>query len=327
MKSVLSLAALLTSVLAASRTSAPSGCITAGSGGTYSTIQAAVNSLSTTSTTAQCIFIEPGTYKEQVLVSARSAQLTFYGYTSDTLSYSANQVTITNNLAAASGLTDDETGTLRVKAANFKAYNINIVNSYGKGSQAIALSAYATSGYYACQIRGYQDTVLAQTGYQLYAMSYIEGVTDFIFGQYALAWFNECDIRVLTATEGTITANGRTSSSGTSYYVFNSCTIAAASGNTVTSGAYYLGRPWTEYARVVFQYTTMTNVINSAGWIEWSSSTPNTEDVLFGEYQNAGAGVSSARASFAETLTSAVSINTILGSSYTSAAYYDATYM
>lgn len=205
MKSVFSFATLVTSVLAASRTSAPSGCITAGSGGTYSTVQKAVDSLSTTSTTAQCIFIEAGTYKEQVVVSSRAAQLTFYGYTEDTLSYSANQVTITNNLAAASGLTDDETGTLRVQATNFKAYNINIVNSYGKGSQAIALSAYAASGYYACQIKGYQDTVLAQTGNQLYAQSYIEGATDFVFGQYATAWFDECDIGVLTASLGTIT--------------------------------------------------------------------------------------------------------------------------
>lgn len=72
----------------------------------------------------------------------------------------------------------------------------------------------------------------------------------------------------------------------------------------------------------------MTNVINSAGWIEWSSSEPNTADVLFGEYGNAGAGATtSGRASFSEQLSAAVSINTILGSSYTSAGYYDATYM
>ncbi|KAJ4396657.1 hypothetical protein N0V93_000878 [Gnomoniopsis smithogilvyi] len=327
MKSLLSLAALVTTVLATSRTSAPSGCITAGSGGTYSTIQAAVDSLSTTSTTAQCIFIEAGTYNEQVVVSSREAQLTFYGYTSDTSSYSSNEVTITNDLSAADGLSDDETGTLRVQATNFKAYNINIANTYGEGSQAIALSAYADSGYYACQITGYQDTVLAETGYQLYAQSYIEGATDFIFGQYSPAWFEECDIGVLAASEGTITANGRVGSSGTSYYVFNSCSIAAASGQTVADGAYYLGRPWTEYARVVFQYTTMTDVINSAGWIEWSSSEPNTEDVLFGEYGNAGAGASGTRASFAEELSAAISIDTILGSSYTSAGYYDASYM
>lgn len=108
----------------------------------------------------------------------------------------------------------------------------------------------------------------------------------------------------------------------------NSCAIAAAPGNTVASGAYFLGRPWTEYARVVFQYCTMTAVINSAGWEQWSTSTPNTAGVLFGEFGNTGAGAStSARASFSEVLTAAVSINTILGSSYTTAGYYDATYM
>jgi len=49
---------------------------------------------------------------------------------------------------------------------------------------------------------------------------------------------------------------------------------------------------------------------------------------LFGEYDNAGAGASTtARASFAEILTAGVSINTVLGSSYASAGYYDATYM
>lgn len=129
MRSLLAFASLLTSVLATSRTSAPSGCITAGSGGTYSTIQAAVDSLSTTSTTAQCVFIEPGSYEEQVTVPSREAQLTFYGYTEDTSSYADNEVTITYNLAVADGLSDEETGTLIVLATNFKMYNINVANT------------------------------------------------------------------------------------------------------------------------------------------------------------------------------------------------------
>jgi pectinesterase len=206
MKSFFAVLALASSAFATSRTTAPSGCITvAKSGGTYSTIQAAVNSLSTSSSTAQCIFIGAGTYSEQVLVSARSAQLTFYGYTSDTSSYSSNQVTITSSLSAASGLSDDETGTLRIKATNFKMYNINVNNGYGKGSQAIALSAYASSGYYACSFTGYQDTVLAESGEQLYADCLIQGATDFIFGQDAFAWFDTCDIRVLAASSGYVT--------------------------------------------------------------------------------------------------------------------------
>ncbi|KAH8666848.1 family 8 carbohydrate esterase [Xylariales sp. PMI_506] len=319
--------ALVATACATSRTTAPSGCITvATSGGDYSSIQSAVDSLSTTSSTAQCIFIESGTYEEQVEVPSREAELTFYGYTSDTSSYTGNKVTITASYSVADGLSDDETGTLRIKADNFKMYNINVNNGYGEGSQAIALSAYADSGYYGCQFTGYQDTVLAESGYQVYANCLIQGATDFIFGQDAPAWFENCDIRVLDASIGYVTANGRDSSSGESYYVFNNCDVAAASGESVTAGAFYLGRPWGAYARVVFQDSTLSEVINSAGWAEWSSSDPNTSDVTFGEYDNSGDGAEGTRASFAETLSSAVSISTILGSSYASAAYYDADY-
>jgi pectinesterase len=205
MKYLLAFLTTIAAALADGRTSAPSGCITVGSGGKFDTIQSAVDSLSTSSSDAQCIFIQPGTYSEQVLVSSRKAQLTVYGYTKDTSSYSANQVTITGSLSQANGLSNDETATLRVKATNFKMYNINVANTYGKGSQAVALSAYADSGYYACAFTGYQDTLLAQTGNQLYSGCMISGVTDFIFGQNAPAWFENCDIRVLSAKMGYIT--------------------------------------------------------------------------------------------------------------------------
>ncbi|KAG6361779.1 hypothetical protein INS49_010008 [Diaporthe citri] len=317
MKSLFALVSCATTALAASRTSAPAGCITVGSGG-YSTIQAAVNSLSTSASGTQCIFISPGTYKEQVLVSARSAQLTIYGSTTDTTGYAANSVTITGSKSQADGLSNDETATLRVKAANFKLYN---------GSQAVALSAYADSGYYGSAFTGYQDTLLANTGKQLYAGNLIQGATDFIFGQNAAAWFEDNDIRVVSASLGYITANGRSSSSGTSYYVFNNCDVAAASGNSVSNGAYYLGRPWGEYARVVFQKSSLSAVINGAGWHIWNTGDERTGHVTFGEYGNTGTGASGTRASFAKKLSSPVAISTILGSNYASLGFYDAEYM
>jgi len=74
-------------------------------------------------------------------------------------------------------------------AKNTKFYNINIKNTYGSGSQAVALAAYnAQQGYYGVGLYSYQDTLLAQTGTQVYARCYIEGATDFIFGQYAVAY-------------------------------------------------------------------------------------------------------------------------------------------
>ncbi|KAF3808910.1 Pectinesterase [Colletotrichum gloeosporioides] len=330
MKSFFTVLTFVTAALAASRTSAPSGCVVvkkSPSSGQFSTIQKAVDSLSTTSSSKQCIFIDQGTYSEQVLVPARTAQLTIYGYTADTSSYSGNKVTITAKKSQADGLTDDETGTLRVKAKNFKLYNVNVVNAYGQGSQAIALSSYADSGFYGCQFTGFQDTILTQQGNQLYSKCLIQGATDVIFGQKSMAWFEKCDLRAVSAKLGYFTANGAASSSAKSEYVFNSCTVAAASGATVPDGAFYLGRPWGAYAQVVYQKTTMTGIINSKGWSVWSTSDARTGNVLFGEYSDTGIGSQGSRATFSKKLSSAVAISSILGSGYASAGYYDASYM
>lgn len=206
MKSVYAGLGLIPAALAASRTSAPSGCITvASSGGNYSTIQSAVNSLSTTASGTQCIFIKPGTYKEQVLVSARNAQLSIYGSTTDDTSYAANTVTIVQSKSQADGLSNDGTATLRVKADGFRLYNVDVENSYGQGSQAVALSAYADSGYYGSSFIGFQDTVLSNQGNHVFLDSTIVGATDFIFGQHARAWFEGVDIRVVEKSLGYIT--------------------------------------------------------------------------------------------------------------------------
>lgn len=112
-----------TLVLAASRTSPPSGCLhVAKSGGTYTTVQAAINALSTTSTADQCVFINQGTYTEQVYIPSRSAKLTVYGYTTDTTSYSGNKAIITFSSPASTAGSNDKSGTLRVHANNVKVY-------------------------------------------------------------------------------------------------------------------------------------------------------------------------------------------------------------
>jgi pectinesterase len=285
-----------------------------------------VNALSTTSTTAQSIFIYAGTYSEQVTIPALKSALTIYGYTTDTSSYSSNVVTITHSASLLSGYANDEaTGTVINQSANTKFYNINIKNSYGKGSQAIALAAYNTQqGYYGVGLYGYQDTLLAQTGSQVYAKCYIEGAVDFIFGQHAVAWIDGSTIAV-SAAKGAVTASGRASSSDASYYVINKSTIAAKSGVSITSGSVYLGRPWGAYARVIVQNTALSAIINSAGWEVWSTSDTRTSGVTFEEYGNTGTGASGTRASFSSKLSSAVTIKTILGSSYTS--WVDTTYL
>jgi pectinesterase len=122
------------------RTSAPSGCLTVGSSGKYSTIGSALGALGSSKSDA-CIYIAAGTYKEQITVNY-PGKLTMYGETTDTSSYKKNRVTITHTISSPQAGTLDKSATVNVVSAGFKMYNINVVNGYGKGSQAVA---YVTS--------------------------------------------------------------------------------------------------------------------------------------------------------------------------------------
>jgi pectinesterase len=283
----------------------PAGAITIAKDGSgkYTSIAKAL-----ADTSSSVYYIYPGNYTEQVVISR--ANIKIYGETSSLSSYSGNTVTISRNMPASVAGSNDASGTVRVTSAatGVRLYNLNIENTYGKPvnqAQAIALSAYgAKFGVYGCQLRGVQDTLLANAGTQYYAKTLIRGSTDFIFGQTASIWITNSQIE--TVASGYITASGR-SSEDANWYVIDHSTITG-------SGSTYLGRPWRNYARVVFQYSNLGSNVNAAGWSVWNTDTPNTDHAYYGEYQNTGAGASGTRVSWAKKLTAAVSINSVLGS-------------
>ena len=135
--------ALISLTLAASRTKAPPGALTVGRRQQYTTISQAVAALSNTTTSEQIIFINPGTYAEQVYIPKLSGPLTVQGYTTDDSKYAKNQVTIVASESQKTKPNNDLTGTLRVWTSDFKLYNVNVRNAFGQGSQAIAISAQA----------------------------------------------------------------------------------------------------------------------------------------------------------------------------------------
>ncbi|KAG9088174.1 hypothetical protein FRC07_012645 [Ceratobasidium sp. 392] len=281
--------------------SPPSGAITVGPGGKYSTLTAAL-----ADTSSNVYFVYATSIKERVVIT-RSG-ITIYGQTSNALTYTSNQVTITNNIPASTAGSNEASATVSVKGADVKLYNLNIANTYGQGSQAIALSVAATRfGGYGLKLTGYQDTFLANTGLQFIGKSYVSGATDFIFGGASL-WLTGSTIE--TVGNGYITASSRSSEDAT-YYVIDKSTITG-------TGTQYLGRPWRNYARVIFQNSSLGSQIQAAGWSQWSSSSPNTDHILFGEYNNSGSGAwKSGRASFATKLSAGVSMSTVFGGSTT----------
>jgi pectinesterase len=195
--------------------------------------------------------------------------------------------------------------TANIKSPNFSAYNLNFINTYGAGAQAVAVTANGDKqGYYGCSFKGYQDTLYAKAGSQYYSNCYIEGAVDFIFGK-AAAWFGECVVASNGA--GYVTASSRETSDDTSWYVFDHSTITAASGVSSLAGKVYLGRPWRVLARVIYQYSELSNVINAAGWTTMAEgATP-----IFEEYQNTGDGSSTAGRKFLTKANAAVSKGTL----------------
>ncbi|QKX54218.1 uncharacterized protein TRUGW13939_01303 [Talaromyces rugulosus] len=289
------------------RTSAPSGCLTVGTSGTYSTISDALTELASSTSTA-CIYISAGTYEEQLTIDY-GGSLTLYGETTNTGTYKENTVTITHTISSSEAGSLDLSSTINVVSDGFRMYNINVVNGYGEGAQAVALTANANElGFYACQISGYQDTLYAKAGYQYYSNCMMEGADDYIFGD-ASAWFGECDI--VSNGSGSITANSRESSSDTSWYCFDNCSVDAASGVSL-DGDVYLGRPWRVLARVVYQNSVLSDIVNAEGWITMADgATP-----LYYEYNNSGAGSDTSERLYESSISAAVAKTTVLGSNW-----------
>ncbi|KAJ7173965.1 pectin methyl esterase [Mycena crocata] len=310
----------LPAVLGLSRTSPPAEAIvvrqTGATSGQFTTISSALASLS--GTAPATIFIYPGTYHEQVIITHPS--LTIMGSTTDTGSYKQNTVTITDNLNAQDNGGNDACATVRATSAspNLKIYNVNIVNSFGMGKQATALSAKGTQqGFYGLSVTGYQDTLLADGGgFQYYSNCFVEGAVDYIYGS-ASAWFGECTIA--SNGGGAITANSRDSTTDPSYYVIDSSTITSATSTSLVAKV-FLARPWRTFARVVFQNSVLPDLINAAGYTTLAANaTP-----IFSEIGNTGAGASTSKRVTYTPISAALTHQQVLGANYS--AWIDSTF-
>lgn len=329
---VLALASIICVVCADKyeRTKPDRGALVVDASGKYSgsflNISSAVSSLHNR-TDAQKIFILPGIYIEQVYIPPHAGPITIQGYTGNAQGYAQNKVTITGNLSRQTpGLANnDATSTVRLWTSNVKLYNLNIANTFGQAAtsgQALALSAQKTNqGFYGCKFTGYQDTIYANEGRQIYAKSYINGAVDFIFGLRAIAWFDKVDIE--TIGPGFITANGRDAANNTSFYVFNEAKVTGTSGRNST----FLGRPWRPYSRVVFQKSYLGDVVNPEGWSRWDA-VQSVENVFYKEYKNYGPGADThLRANFSSQLSAPIKATDLFGKRYEKEVWVDADYL
>ncbi|CAG7975160.1 unnamed protein product [Penicillium salamii] len=274
--------------------------------GPYMNITAAIAALPSDGN-GYTVYVMAGTYNEQISVT-RKGKTILRGQTVFENDYTQNTVAVSySNGVLTSANKDEETPVVNAKNTDGKGlaiYNINFQNTYPQTANTAALAAdfYGTVQSYGCSYIGYQDTLLANKGTQVFSNCYIEGSIDFIWG-FSTAFFHKSVIATNTAGS-CIAAMSRSSSTATGGYVFDNCLVTYTSSYGSTYQNTWLGRPYSSYSRVVYMNSYLDQHINPIGWHVWSTSTPQTDYVTFGEFNNTGPGSwSSSRASFATNLT------------------------
>jgi pectinesterase len=134
-----------------------------------------------------------------------------------------------------------------------------------------------------CRLLGNQDTLYlaGQTSRDYFNGCYIEGTTDFIFGA-ATAYFEHCTLHSKINSYVTAASTPKGKKYG---FVFNECKLTAAEGVDKA----FLGRPWRDYARVVFIHCAIGKHIAPAGWVNWDK-TSRDKTAFYAEFENNGEG-------------------------------------
>ena len=279
--------------------------VAADGSGQFRTVQAAVDSAPKGNIR---IDIKPGEYREVIKVNANGVELHGLG------SSPADTVLVYDNSAGTPGpdgrqLGTGRSGTMTVTGDDFTAENLTIANDFEKkhgrvevGSQAVALNISGDRGVLRhVRLLGYQDTLYAGSklchapvgdpaaekpcyaARQYYSDCYIEGHVDFIFGD-ARAVFDRCEIHAMAHVMDTITAQSRLQPSKISGYVFRDCTITAEEG----ARDILLGRPWRDYATVIFINTDFRAPLDPAGWKEWDGRLKTSDYAEFNSHGLSG---------------------------------------
>ena len=258
--------------------------------GDYTSVQDAIDAVEDGN--RGIIYIRPGVYDENIYAGTKDDT----GKYISLIGEDAETTILTSSIDRGD---DSDTqyydcAALNVYVSRFYAQNLTIRNTSGDVGQAEALF---TSGdahtFNSCIISGYQDTYKSNVDSRGYFYNCtIIGATDFIYDS-GLEWFEECEISCLEGG-GYITAAGDAGlimtnvlypklSTSTFYagLFFRGCQITAEDG--VSSGSYYLGRPWKEGCGTMFIQCTLGDHINEAGWNSWDG---NEDNCSYAEYLN-----------------------------------------
>ncbi len=263
--------------------------VAADGSGDFVSVQQAIDTVPDYNPDRLVIHIKPGIYKEQIKISQTKPFITLEGE-------DAARTIVTFNLSARTAGDTRTSYSAYIGGSDFRAANVTFENSYGTGSQAVAVYVNTDRVVFRnCRFLGWQDTLFAHGGRQYYKDCYIEGHVDFIFGN-GTAVFEDCHIH--SKGQGYVTAQWRLSDSETNGFVFRHCKLTGSD----TGKGVYLGRPWRPFGRVVFIECWIDAHIKPEGWDNWRDPA-REKTARFSEYKSTGPGANpSARVAWSSQL-------------------------
>jgi pectinesterase len=315
------LGALTTAVLAPtmvvtadSSQAATTVTVAADGSGNYTTIQSAIAAVASGST----INIKPGTYKGQVSIPSSKSGLTLHG-----TSGASADVVITGNTPQSAG-SASTTATMLNMAANTTIRNVTIANTYGSGTQALALYAGGDRQFYRnVSLKGHQDTFLSWTSSanatvrQYFYKSHIEGDVDFIYGNGTVVIDSSTIVSLSrgSSNNGYITASATYASNTYGILITRSTltTDSAAAGTVALGRCWHPGGSTSASGQVLIRDSSLgAHVRQSGAWQDMSGFSWTT--CRFNEYNNSGAGKTNGTSSRPQ-------LSASTAASYTSAKY------
>ncbi len=256
--------------------------------GDFQSIQEAVNSTRDLGPGEVEIFIKNGVYNEKLVIPTWKHRLTLIGESKDQTIIKGSDYSGKIDSVTGEKLNTFTSYTILVEGDDIHFRNLSIQNTWCERGQAVALHVEGDRFIAEnCNLLGCQDTLYTATegSRQYYKNCYIEGTTDFIFGQ-ATCVFDDCTIKSLANSYVTAAATPANQEFG---YVFFDCELIAKDGVDKV----YLGRPWRSYAKTVFINSTLGEHIVEKGWDPWTGDQmfPQKEKTTYyAEYRSKGKG-------------------------------------
>lgn len=259
--------------------------------GDFLTVQEAIDAVPDfLNTRIKTILIKPGTYKERIIIPYSKSSLKIMGCGADKtiITYDNFARKLWPDRAEEIGTTASSSVFVNASFVTFE--DLTIENTAGQVGQAVALLTNGDGLFFnRCRIVANQDTIYTYGRYgengcttrAYYLDCYIEGTTDFIFGP-GINYFENCELHSKRNSYVTAASTFKGEKYG---YVFHRCRLTADPGIDKV----YLGRPWRDYARVVYIECEMGSHIVPEGWHNWSK--PEREKTAFyAEYHSKGPG-------------------------------------